>query len=157
MSAANIVPHMLAPQELQTEESEVEVENNMKLLMKSASMTEDSRGAPVKGDVSSSSVESPHQCGTITSEKSELDRTPLKGEQLEKLYELTKLAEGTVHWTDKQREDARKLIEEYSFLFVMGSLNLGCTNLVKHHIELTDYTPIKDRYWWIPPHQYKEV
>ena len=43
MSAAKIVPHMLAPQELQTEESEVEVENNTKLLMKSASMTEDSR------------------------------------------------------------------------------------------------------------------
>ena len=42
MGAANIVPHMLAPQELQTEQSEVEVENNMKLLMKSASMTEDS-------------------------------------------------------------------------------------------------------------------
>ena len=42
MGAANIVPHMLAPQELQTEESKVEVENNTKLLMKSASMTEDS-------------------------------------------------------------------------------------------------------------------
>ena len=81
----------------------------------------------------------------------------MKGEQLEKLYELTKLAEGTVHWTDKQCEDAKKLIEEYSFLFVMGSLDLGCTNLVKHHIELTDYTPIKDRYRRIPPHQYEEV
>ena len=81
----------------------------------------------------------------------------MKGEQLEKLYELTKLAEGTVHWTDKQCEDAKKLIEEYSFLFAMGSLDLGCTNLVKHHIELADYTPIKDRYRWIPPHQYEEV
>ena len=157
MSAANIVPHMLAPQELQTEESEVEVENNTKLLMKSASMTEDSRGACVEGDVCNSSIESPHQCDTITSERSKLDRTPLKGEQLVKLYELTKLAKGTVHWTDKQHEDARKLIEEYSFLFAMGSLDLGCTNLVKHHIELTDYTPIKDRYRQIPQHQYKEV
>ena len=51
MSAANIVPHLLAPQELQTEESEVEVENNTKLLMKSASITENSRGAAIKGDV----------------------------------------------------------------------------------------------------------
>ena len=40
MSAANIVPHLLAPQELQTKESKVEVENNTKLLMKSASITE---------------------------------------------------------------------------------------------------------------------
>ena len=157
MGAANIVPHMLAPQELQTEKPEVEVENNMKLLMKSASMIEDSRGVSIKGDVCSSSVELPHRRGSITNEKPELDRTPLKGEQLEKLYELTKLAEGTVHWTDKQHEDAKKLIEEYSFLFAMGSLDLGCTNLVKHHIELTDYTPIKDRYRWIPPHQYEEV
>ena len=42
MSAANILPHLLAPQELQTDKSEVEVENNMKLLMKSASMTKNS-------------------------------------------------------------------------------------------------------------------
>ena len=39
----------------------------------------------------------------------------------------------------------------------MGTLDLGRTNLVKHKIELTDYTPIKDRYWHIPPHQYEEV
>ena len=39
----------------------------------------------------------------------------------------------------------------------MGTLDLGRTNLVKHRIELTDYTPIKDRYRRIPPHQYEEV
>ena len=39
----------------------------------------------------------------------------------------------------------------------MGNLDLGCTNLVKHNIELTNYTPIKDRYRRIPPHQYEEV
>ena len=39
----------------------------------------------------------------------------------------------------------------------MGTLDLGRTNLVKHKIELTDYTPIKDRYRRIPLHQYEEV
>ena len=68
---------------------------------------------------------------------------------MEKLYELTKLAEGTAHWTEEHREGAKKLMEQYSFLFAMGSLDLGCTNLITHHIELTDYTPIKDRYWQI--------
>ena len=34
----------------------------------------------------------------------------------------------------------------YSVLFAMNSLDLSCTNLVKHHIALTDYTPIKDQY-----------
>ena len=39
----------------------------------------------------------------------------------------------------------------------MDSLDLGRTDLVKHHIELSNYTPIKDRYQHIPPHQYEEV
>ena len=39
----------------------------------------------------------------------------------------------------------------------MDSLDLGQTDLVKHHIELTDYAPIKDRYRRILPHQYEEV
>ena len=29
-------------------------------------------------------------------------------------------------------------------------MDLGKTDLVKHHIELTNYTPIKDRYRRIP-------
>ena len=39
----------------------------------------------------------------------------------------------------------------------MDSLDLGQMDMVKHHINLTDYTPIKDRYQRIPPHQYEEV
>ena len=31
------------------------------------------------------------------------------------------------------------------------------TDLVKHHIELTNYTPIKDRYRRIQPQQYEEL
>ena len=76
---------------------------------------------------------------------------------MEKLYELTKLAEGTAEWTEKQQQRAKDVIKTYSFLFAMGTLDLGKTNLVKHKIELTDYTPIKDRYRHIPPHQYEEV
>ena len=157
MGAANIVPHMLAPQEITTETPERVVGNNTKLAMKSASVMENSQSAPIEGEVQSGSVKPPHRHGPIEDKKPELDRTPLKGEQLEKLYELTKLVEGTAHWTEKQQEGAKKVMEEYSFLFAMGSLDLGCTNLVKHHIELTDYTPIKDRYRQIPPHQYEEV
>ena len=36
-------------------------------------------------------------------------------------------------------------------------MDLGRTDLIQHHIDLTDYTPIKDRYHRIPPHQYDEV
>ena len=86
-----------------------------------------------------------------------MDRTPLEGEQLEKLYEFTKLAEGTADWMEEQQQKAKEVIRKYSFLFAMGTLDLGRTNLVKHKIELTDYTPIKDHYRHIPLHQYEEV
>ena len=49
------------------------------------------------------------------------------------------------------------MLTKYSFLFAMDSMDLGKTDLVKHHIELTNYTPIKDRYRRIPPQQYEEV
>ena len=48
-------------------------------------------------------------------------------------------------------------MNEYGFLFTLDSLDLEKTDVVKHHIELSDYTPIKDRYQQIPPHQYDEV
>ena len=72
---------------------------------------------------------------------------------------LTKLNfdEGTKDWSLQQKDEARQVLQEYSFLFAVSSTDLGKTNLVKHHIKLKDYTPIKDRYRRIPPHQYEEV
>ena len=72
---------------------------------------------------------------------------------------MTKIdfGEGTKEWTQEQKERARALLTKYSFLFAMDSMDLGKTDLVKHHIELTNYTPIKDRYRRIPPQQYEEV
>ena len=99
----------------------------------------------------------PRRQSTIKDEKPELDRTPLEGEQLEKLYELIKLAEGTAEWMEEQQQRAKNVVKKYSFLFAMGTLDLGQTNLIKHRIELTNYMPIKDQYQRIPPHQYEEV
>ena len=42
-------------------------------------------------------------------------------------------------------------------LYSLKDLDLGRTDKVKHSIKLTDYTPFKERYRRIPPHQYKEV
>ena len=125
--------------------------------MKSASVVgKDERSSSVDGDTRRSPVDTAHRRSTLE-EKPEIDRTPLEGEQLEKLYELTKLAGGTSEWTPEQQQRAKDVIKKYSFLFAMGTLDLGKTNLVKHKIELTDYTPIKDTYHRIPPHQYEEV
>ena len=87
----------------------------------------------------------------------EVDRMPLSPEQMKILFEQVKLEEGTADWTEEQRNRVKSVIEQYSFLFAMNSLDLGRMDLVKHHIELKDYTPIKDRYRRIPPHQYEEV
>ena len=157
MSAANIVPHMLAPEEVKVRTPPNQTETNVKTSMKSASVVgKDERSSSVDGDTRRSPVDTAHRRSTLE-EKPEIDRTPLEGEQLEKLYELTKLAGGTSEWTPEQQQRAKDVIKKYSFLFGMGTLDLGKTNLVKHKIELTDYTLIKDTYHRIPPHQYEEV
>ena len=93
----------------------------------------------------------------VAMSKSEVDRMPLTPEQMKQLFEQIKLEEGTSHWTEEQHSRVQTVIEKYSFLFAMNSLDLGRTDLVKHHIQLDNYTPIKDRYRRIPPHQYEEV
>ena len=41
--------------------------------------------------------------------------------------------------------------------FSISDLDMGRTNLVKHHIKLTDPIPFKEAYWRIPPKMYDEV
>ena len=76
---------------------------------------------------------------------------------MEILFEQIKFEEGTAEWTEEQKHRVKSVIEKYLFLFGMNSLDLGRTDLIKHQIKLKDYTPIKDRYCRIPPHQYEEV
>ena len=61
---------------------------------------------------------------------------------------------------DRDPEDqtqVRELFNEYGQLFALDDLDLGHTSLVKHELKLNDYTPFKERYRRIPPHQYEEV
>ena len=51
MSAANIVPHMLAPEEVKVKVPSENFENDIKIPMKSASIMEGSRSSPVEGGV----------------------------------------------------------------------------------------------------------
>ena len=41
--------------------------------------------------------------------------------------------------------------------FSKNDLDMGRTNLVKHHIKLTDSLPLKEAYRRIPPQLYEEV
>ena len=162
MEAANAVPHMLAPQGPVSPPTETKV-------MKSTNVVEVSHEDLPTSNTNSGSTK---QCATSmctddvdisgnpfegATSKSEVDRMPLSPEQMKLLFEQIKLEEGTSHWTEEQCSRVRKVIEKYSFLFAMNSLDLGRTDLVAHHIQLDNYTPIKDRYCRIPPHQYEEV
>ena len=53
--------------------------------------------------------------------------------------------------------EVRELFKEYGQLFALDNLDMGPTSVVKHEIKLNDYTPFKERYRRIPPHQYEEV
>ena len=49
-----------------------------------------------------------------------------------------------------------RLIKDFGFLFTLNDLDLGKTSTLKHIIKPTDYTPFKERYHRIPPHQFEE-
>ena len=158
LEAANVVPHMLAPQETQSPKTNVKP-------MKSTHVEVSQEDLPMSDKTASEGGTSKEEDDVAPSgntikgatSKSEVDRTPLSPEQMKILFEQIKLEEGTADWTEEQKSRVKSVIEQYSFLFAMNSLDLGRTDLVKHHIELKDYTPIKDRYRRIPPHQYEEV
>ena len=74
----------------------------------------------------------------------------------EKLFSKLHLT-GYDKWTQEQHRAMDDVIERYHHIFAVEDLELGHTNLVKHDIKLTNYTPFKERYRRIPPHQYEEV
>ena len=136
IEAANTVPKMLAPKE---------IGGGMETVNKSA-----------QGGINTKNPNT-HSSELEGKSTAEVDRIPLSAEQIKVLLTKMGFGEGTKGWSDEQRENARALLVKYSFLFAMDSMDLGKTDLVKHHIELTNYTPIKDRYRQILPQQYEEV
>ena len=80
----------------------------------------------------------------------------LTQEQRDKLFSKLDLT-GYDDWTQDQCDTMDDVIECYHHTFAVEDLELGCTDLVKHEIKLTNYVPFKERYRRIPPHQYEEV
>ena len=56
-----------------------------------------------------------------------------------------------------QKDIAEKLLWDWRKVFSHGSMDIGCTGISKHRIELKDDTPFKDRSRRIPPFMYDEV
>ena len=49
------------------------------------------------------------------------------------------------------------MLKRNARVFSRNDMDMGRTNLVKHHIKLTDPVPFKESYRRIPPQMYDEV
>ena len=109
-----------------------------------------------EGQVDSQIVQDILNQGDDQALETEIKLEPLSPEKEVLLFEKIDLM-GISQWEPAEQEEVRKLFREYSKLFALDDLNLGHTSVVKHKIKLNDYTPFKERYRRIPPHQYDEV
>ena len=75
------------------------------------------------------------------------------GSWILKLIDLS----GLEKWSEDDKNAAIEMIKRNANIFSKNDMDMGRTNLVKHHIELTDPVPFKESYRRIPPQMYDEV
>ena len=64
---------------------------------------------------------------------------------------------GIKDWPEKLQQDAKDMLKRNAQVSSKDDMDMGRTNLVKHHIKLTDPAPFKEAYRRIPPQMYDEV
>ena len=64
---------------------------------------------------------------------------------------------GLENWPEKLQLEAKEMLKRNAKVFSKDNMDMGRTNLVKHHIKLTDPVPVKEAYRRIPPQMYDEV
>ena len=64
---------------------------------------------------------------------------------------------GLENWPEKLQHEAKEMVKRNAKVFSKDDMDMGRTNLVKHHIKLTDPVPFKEAYRRIPPQMYDEV
>ena len=73
-----------------------------------------------------------------------------------KLFEELDLS-GLNLWPPKLAEAACQLLAEYHNVFSVEPAELGCNHSTEHTIKVTDDTPFKELFRWIPLHLVEEV
>ena len=61
------------------------------------------------------------------------------------------------NWSKSLQQQVNELLIEFQDIFALSDLELGRTNLVKHHIPVTNLAPFKDRHTRIPPSQFESL
>ena len=128
MTAANIVPHSLAPN--------LDNEDMLRQYEQYRERLEQGHG----NSLNPSSLSKPE----LTPEKEKL------------LFNKIDLS-GATDWDPELLNKARQLFRDYAHIFALDSLDMGHTSMVKHKIRLDNYTPFKERYCRIPPNFFDEV
>ena len=64
---------------------------------------------------------------------------------------------GLENWPEHLQQEAKEMLKRNDKVFSKTDMDMGRTNLVKHHIKLTDPVPFKEAYRRIPPQMYDEV
>ena len=67
----------------------------------------------------------------------------------EKLFKELDLS-GLESWPPKLADSAWSLLAEYHDVFSLEPSKLGCTHSTEHVIKVTDHTPFKEQFRWIP-------
>ena len=60
-------------------------------------------------------------------------------------------------WAPELADKACRLLAEYHDVFSLDQVELGCTHSTEHTIKVTDDTPLKEQFRWIPPLMVEEV
>ena len=61
------------------------------------------------------------------------------------------------HLPQDELDQLKRLLLKWKHIFSTGDTDLGRTNVVKHHITLTNNEPFRERYCRIPPQLFNEV
>ena len=61
------------------------------------------------------------------------------------------------NWSKGLKQQVNELLIEYQDIFALSDLELGRTNLVKHHIPVSNPVPFKERHTRIPPSQFEPL
>ena len=90
-------------------------------------------------------------------EEQGITRKPLtRAERQAKVLKELNL-EALNEWPEELVQHAWDLIQEYHDVFLLDKNELGCTNTVKHKIEIDDSEPFKEHFRHIPPPLLDEV
>ena len=135
--AANVIPPMLAPKErMDAEITEISV--------------------PQFGAERHTNEAKMGNANNVTSAFSKPMKPEPTPERLNELFEKLNL-KGIEDWSETKQAEVHELMTEFQYLFALSDLELGCTSLVKHRINVNNPVPFKERYRRIPPQEFDEV